>query len=78
MIGLVGAVLGAAVGFILASPSPTADLLVVADRCRGEQRAGAARPRNLDVPAARVGLVIGLPLLTAGVVGATTRSRRRW
>ena len=76
MIGLVGAVLGAAVGFIpgIAITYPLTSSSwqtgVVASN-------GSALPDHvLDVPWLLVfGLVIGLPLLTAGVVGATTRSR---
>jgi putative ABC transport system permease protein len=75
-IGLVGAVLGAAVGFIpgiaVTYPltSSTWQTGVVASN-------GLALPDHfLEVPWLLVlGLVIGLPLLTAAVVGAATRSR---
>ena len=75
-IGLVGAALGAVVGFIpgIAVTYP----LTSASWAKGSLDAAGAPIADhfLDVPWLLVlGLVIGLPLLTAAVVGLATRSR---
>jgi putative ABC transport system permease protein len=75
-IGLVGAALGAAVGFIpgIAVTYP----LTSATWAEGAVDAAGAPIADhfLDIPwLLVVGLVVGLPLLTAAVVGVTTRSR---
>jgi putative ABC transport system permease protein len=75
-IGLVGAVTGAVVGFIpgiaVTYPLTDSSWAVGSLDAAGAPIAG----HYLDVPWLLViGLVIGLPLLTAAVVGAATRSR---
>jgi putative ABC transport system permease protein len=67
-VGLLGALLGAAVGFIpgIAVTYPLTRSFT-----------GEAGPSHyLDIPWLLIGaLVLGLPLLTAGVVGTVARSR---
>lgn len=66
VIGFVGAVLGAAVGFI-------PGIAVTYPLTRGYTEAGA---HFLDIPWLMIlGLVLGLPLLTAAIVGLCARSR---
>ncbi|WP_126688219.1 ABC transporter permease [Nocardioides ferulae] len=70
VVGLVGAVLGAAVGFVpgIAVTFPLTG--------RGWTDAGQAEGHYLDVPWLLVlGVVVALPLLTAAIVGLAARSR---
>ena len=70
VVGFVGAVLGAAVGFIpgIAVTYPLTGVYTAAG--------GAAKSHYLDIPWLLIlALVIGLPLLTALVVGLAARSR---
>lgn len=71
VVGLVGAVLGAAVGFI---PGIAVTYPLTGQAWAGS---GADGPSHyLDVPWLLIlGLVVGLPLLTAAVVGLSARSR---
>ena len=66
MVGLVGAVLGAAVGFI-------PGIAITYPLTRGYSDVDA---HYLDIPWLMIlGLVVGLPLLTALIVGLCARSR---
>ncbi|MET3960753.1 putative ABC transport system permease protein [Marmoricola sp. OAE513] len=77
-IGLVGALLGAVVGFV---PGIAATYAIAADgtSCTSQSCGGTAqaiRDHYLDVPWLLVlGVVVALPLLTAAVVGLSARSR---
>lgn len=72
VVGLVGAVLGAAVGFI---PGIAVTYPLTSQAWDGPRPEGL-ESHYLDIPWLLVlGLVIGLPLLTAAVVGLSARSR---
>lgn len=72
VVGLVGAVLGAAVGFI---PGIAVTYPLTGQAWNGPRPEGLAS-HYLDVPWLLIlGLVVGLPVLTAAVVGLAARSR---
>ena len=74
VVGLVGAVLGTVVGFI---PGVAVTYPLTGSSWRTTTAAGAPMPGHfLDIPWLLIGsLVVGLPLLTALVVGLAARSR---
>ena len=76
VVGLVGALLGAAVGFI---PGIAVTYPLTGGQLDGRGRPVACPRHYLDIPWLLIGsLVLALPLLTALIVGLTARSRSRW